>query len=213
MSLFICQNPDCQCVENTNLVSKNKNIDERFPNMGLMDMKGYGDLIYVGHVLNQHYKEMDEVLMLCSECNTGTWHNEFPKEKASDNNLEVAALSKYSAVTPMDHPRGSIVKNPNSEWGCKDEYMKSHWNPSEVEIEHGPLTKEQDAILKSNMEIQNILDGNFVNKPADTQSSLRRHAMKLRLAELKRERKLAKKSRNLTEAKRLLNEIRRIKNT
>ena len=122
MSLFVCMNPNCQCVENTNLVSRNVGSNDDYPNMHLMDMQGQGDEIFVQKVMPYQWKRSDQILMLCSECNTFIWHNEFPKEKASPELLKLASISKYNAITPMDHPEGSIVKNENSKWGNADEY-------------------------------------------------------------------------------------------
>jgi len=95
MSLFICMK--CGCIENTNLIDRNVDTNKEYPNMHLMDMQ-----------VNANDDIDFKINMLCSECNTGIWHGEFPKHKANDREKEVAALSKYNAITPYDHPEGSI---------------------------------------------------------------------------------------------------------
>lgn len=70
MSLFICKK--CACVENSNLVSapiKNGDIHKYKPNMWLMDMQGCGS-IPIQLDESGAMKEPEDVLMLCSECNT-----------------------------------------------------------------------------------------------------------------------------------------------
>jgi len=78
MSLFICS--DCGCVENSNLCTPAYSVDEKedgFPNMSSMAMHGF-DVEY------DKTGVRSPVVLLCSECNTGTWHGEFPKEKATE---------------------------------------------------------------------------------------------------------------------------------
>jgi len=70
MSLFVCQNPKCNVIENTNCVTRNIGTNDYSPNMHLMDMQGHGDAKYVGKVMDYQRKLEDEILMLCSECNT-----------------------------------------------------------------------------------------------------------------------------------------------
>ena len=66
MGLIICTK--CGCVDNTNFCTLSStlsiNRDENFPNLGIIKMFEDG--------------------FLCSECNSGTWHNEFKKEQATD---------------------------------------------------------------------------------------------------------------------------------
>jgi len=81
MSLFICQK--CGCVENTALVCEKDG--EGYPNIHLMEM------------LNNNQ-------MLCSECNTGTWHGEFEKSEPTDLEKKYATLSEYNMCTYYDHP-------------------------------------------------------------------------------------------------------------
>jgi len=76
MSLFICS--ECGCVENTNL-TMNYGVprDGSYPNLSQMQMHGFR---------GEYYKtgEREDVRLLCSECNTGSWHGEFPKEQATE---------------------------------------------------------------------------------------------------------------------------------
>ncbi len=80
MSLFICDT--CGCVDNTSCNHPPYDmvgIDPNYPNMHSMEMAGF------------RYDEdgrtdlpREEPILLCSECNTGKWHGEFPKEKATE---------------------------------------------------------------------------------------------------------------------------------
>ena len=97
MSLFICK--ECGCIENTNLVDRNIDANKEFPNLCVMEMDGF--------FFDQ--EERGEVRYLCSECNTGTWHGEFPKEQANDIEKEIASFSKKGFTTPSDHPDGCLT--------------------------------------------------------------------------------------------------------
>jgi len=78
MSLFICDT--CGCVDNTscnNPPYDNVGLNPDFPNLHGMEMAGFGS----------DYEETgirSPKQLLCSECNTGTWHGEFPKNKATE---------------------------------------------------------------------------------------------------------------------------------
>jgi len=96
MSLFICM--ECGCIENTALVSENIDVNSDYPNLHRMQMDGY-DL---------DKEEKGEVRYLCSYCNTGVWHGEFPREQATDKEKEIASFSERNMVTPCDHPEGCI---------------------------------------------------------------------------------------------------------
>ena len=96
MSLFICM--ECGCIENTALVSENINVNPDYPNLHRMQMDGY-DL---------DKEEKGEVRYLCSYCNTGIWHGEFPRKQATDKQKEIASFSECNMVTPYDHPEGCI---------------------------------------------------------------------------------------------------------
>lgn len=114
MSLFVCSK--CGCIENTATCSNSelrtvytaeiKDEDKFFPHMGRMDMDGHDDedIIVNGKV----WKRKDEIKVLCSECNDGVWHGEFNKEQATEDELKLAAYSKYNMVTPYDHDKGVI---------------------------------------------------------------------------------------------------------
>ena len=111
MSLYICQS--CGCVENTALCAPYhqkdlvRNLD--YPNMALMEMQGFGeDETFVGKVMHYQWKRPNQILMLCSECNTGKWHGEFKKEKATDIDKVNALYSKYNSITPYDHEHGVL---------------------------------------------------------------------------------------------------------
>lgn len=202
MSLFVCMNPNCQCVENTNLVSKGIGSDDEYPNMHLMDMQGYGDEIYVGKVMSYQFKKKDEILLLCSKCNTSVWHNEFPREKASKESLQLAKISKYNAITPMDHPDGTIVKNEDSEWGNSDEYRLA--TPEELEAYKNSRKKGRQALstiagISASLGID--IGKHFSVNESKPQSNSEKKR-KMMFAEYKRQWKQAKKDKDLVKVKR-----------
>ena len=78
MSLFICDT--CGCVDNTNCNNPPydmSEIDTDYPNMHSMEMAGF-DTAYVETGIRS------KRVLLCSECNTGKWHGEFAKNKATE---------------------------------------------------------------------------------------------------------------------------------
>ena len=46
----------------------------------------------------QELKYPEQVLMLCSECNAGNWHNQFEKLEAVEDIIKVANTSLYRSV-------------------------------------------------------------------------------------------------------------------
>jgi len=78
VSLFICDK--CRCVDNTNCNEPPYNeaeLDKNYPNLCGMEMYGF-DLEYEKTGIRSQRQ------LLCSECNTGKWHGEFAKEKATE---------------------------------------------------------------------------------------------------------------------------------
>lgn len=105
MSLFICSK--CGCVENTNLIHGKEDdrkyspdATEEYPCYCLQDMHGYG--------------RCSEITMLCSECNTGTWHGEFTKEQATEEEKYIGSHSKYGMITYYDHPDELFIRDPDA---------------------------------------------------------------------------------------------------
>jgi len=209
MSLFVCQNPDCQAIENSSCMSIGIDRDSDYPNMHTMDMHGrHEEPIYIGKVMNQKqvvldhnnnpidmsYKLPGTVLMLCSECNTGKWHNEFSKDKANEEELKLASLSPYSYITPGFHMDNQIVKD-NS---CRHGYRA----PTEEElIEYGRQTsKRASPYLRLPMygiDINSLISKYLPKSTAGvvkTQTEEEKN-IKLKKAELKREIKQLKKER------------------
>ena len=110
MPLHVCEN--CNSVENLHCIRDKSlpavynfvgDVKDFFPNMHQMDMQGYGykdeDIIVNGVVWKRH----DEIKMLCSACNTGKWHDEFSRDIATEEELEMASHSKHRMITPFDH--------------------------------------------------------------------------------------------------------------
>ena len=108
MSLFICSK--CGCVENTNCCTMGiqyvdgEVVDNGFPNMGPMEMRGYRN--------PDNIDDKSEPMMLCSECNTGKWHGEFEKRQAEPVEILISKFSKLSYITPLDHVV-KLVKDDN----------------------------------------------------------------------------------------------------
>lgn len=114
MSLFICSK--CRVIENHSCNgSKKKLYNNGYPNMGLMDMQGYGDDVYISDADGKSilFKEKSEIMMLCSQCNTGEWHNEFDRKIPSmDSDDEyLARYSKFNYITVSDHDDRVIKRN------------------------------------------------------------------------------------------------------
>lgn len=108
MSLFVCDK--CGTKENSNLilgVSNEKDLS--YPNMSLTEMMGLKSkptkIVVDGET--KIFKEATDIVMLCSECNTGKWHGEFEKQEPED--ILPALFSKYNMLTIYDHLMGSVV--------------------------------------------------------------------------------------------------------
>ena len=125
MSLFLCSR--CGCIENTNLVNKTYkptlchfNGDEKdfHPSLSRMSMDGYDDEdIYLNGKI---WKHRSDIMYLCSECNTGTWHDEFEKTMPSERTVILSQFSKAGYITTYDHDECSIIKdNDDVECGYK----------------------------------------------------------------------------------------------
>jgi len=218
MSLFVCQNPDCQAIENSSCMSIGKDRDSDYPNMCTMDMHGYHEEpIYIGKVMKQEqvvldhnnspidmsYKLPGTVLMLCSECNTGKWHDEFPKDKANEEELKLAKLSPYSYITPGFHMDNQIVKDDS----CRHGYRA----PTEEELfAYGRRTSRRAS--PATMAIAGIISRylpNFGSKTIRNRTTNRQSeedkTRNLRRAELKREIKQMKKDSIKTNPKLVYN--------
>lgn len=113
MALFKCSK--CGVIENHSLVNPKhlkqnydlswrmipgEMVQEKYPNMSLMEMQGHDDKDITMN--GQVWKSKDEVMMLCCLCNTGVHHNEFDRVVASEEETEVASYSKYNYTTPAE---------------------------------------------------------------------------------------------------------------
>ena len=94
MRLFVCDK--CQCVENTSLMNGDyKNRNNEYPNLSMMEMHGFNEEYSKTHIRQPEY-------MLCSECNTGTWHGEFNKDKATGIEIEMSKSMKGKVFSNHD---------------------------------------------------------------------------------------------------------------
>jgi len=90
MGLFICKTcgyieDDRYCDEGIVYVD-DKKMESEYPCLTLDEMK-----------------EGDKPKMLCSQCNTGTWHGHFEKRKPVPVEALVALFSRCGYITPEDH--------------------------------------------------------------------------------------------------------------
>ena len=123
MSLFLCSR--CGCIENTNLVNKTYkptlchfNGDEKdfHPSLSRMSMDGYDDEdIYLNGKI---WKHRSDIMYLCSECNTGTWHDEFEKTMPSERTVILSQFSKAGYITKYDHAECSIIEDDDDVFEC-----------------------------------------------------------------------------------------------
>lgn len=225
MSLFVCQK--CKAIENTNCCHSREYltnvVDDAgnyvaggYPDMGLMDMQGHGDKVYVGETYKgtKLFKEKDEILMLCSECNVGKWHGEFSKDYATDEELELAKYSAYNMITPYDHDENIIIADNDAPHGYRltktDDIVKLVGGDKLEEVKailERPMNTDED-IEETKRSLQTLLAATNVLNPdmlttliggtkrnrKDTQSEEEKDRA-LNLAELKREIKRLKKSK------------------
>lgn len=190
MSLFVCM--ECGAIENTNCITRNLNSNPEYPNLHMMDMHGFSSKEKVAEVVSKLKGEcrwlVDEnrhIVMLCSECNTGRYHNEFEKMYATDEELALAHTSEYNMVTPFDHPELTIKKDDN----CRVGY-RLH---TEEEI---VARKKGKAALNNIMGISTIFGGSMLPKyfkDKNREQTEEEKTVALRKAELKREIKLIKR--------------------
>jgi hypothetical protein len=150
VSLFICEN--CKTVENTACVDRNVDTNKDYPNLHMMEMQGHGnDDIAV----NQYFKKASDILMLCSECNTGIWHGEFDKRTATVDEEKLSMFSKYNMITPYDHPEGSIFKDYTKPHGYgvnphSNEVMSPGCESADVEIIFEQTQEDRGIHITSN---------------------------------------------------------------
>ena len=130
MPLFICEN--CGCIDSTRCIQPNTDQTkinmtlEEMQGLGnrsikILDLDGYqielakGELnrdidpfspttpFEVDNFEPLEYKFADMTLMLCSECNTGTWHNQFEKLHPVKEMVEIANKSLYKYIDKEDN--------------------------------------------------------------------------------------------------------------
>ena len=87
MGLFVCS--ECGCVENTNCATEGINNDPTFPNLHTMEMHGFDDA-YEASAVEFDNRIRSPERMLCSKCNTGTWHGKWEQSWPTDVELAMA---------------------------------------------------------------------------------------------------------------------------
>ena len=165
MSLFICSG--CNNIENTALVGSTltgTKPDNNYPNLHLQEMMEASD-------------DAKHSVMLCELCNTGNFHHQFPYDKATPGELELAAHSDYGMITPFDHDPDVIMPDPSSPHG----YRKT----SGIHVKSKPLSLNIPPAI--------VAGTGIPSRPTEKDASDDRA---LRLAELKRAIKSAKRDPN-----------------
>jgi hypothetical protein len=102
-----------------------------FPNMHLMEMHGFG----------REYIDTDgrgEIQMLCSECNTGKWHDLFDKRQA--NEVEALMAEQLDDNTFTLHPLYNIYMREEENFNI--EKLKE-WSQAEEEFREEQRQLEQ----------------------------------------------------------------------
>lgn len=145
MSLYVCHK--CGGIENTTTYNANvdmNNLDPKYPNLHLMDMQGAStkDMLVEGKDgIVATFKKADEVMMLCSECNYGKWHNEFEKSYATEDEKLLALYSYYNLITPFDQEDGVIIVESGLSYRLNPFYhgMHSRYRERNNKDEHTEL--------------------------------------------------------------------------
>lgn len=143
MSLFVCMRPDCNNVENTNLVTAKLGVDPKFPNMYKSEMMGTSSKTSK-YASGDFIKHKEDIMMLCCECNCGVSHGEFEYSKATDEEKELAKISKYNMITPFDHG---------------DNIVKDYMSPHGYRIKNDEDRKTETLLKKRKAKTLNTING------------------------------------------------------
>lgn len=193
MNLFICMNPKCGNVSDFHTVISGLDTNKEFPNMLQDDMLGKGGVrINIATIKPiTVWKDPNDILMLCNECNTGVKSNPL-KIAPTLNDIAVAKESVYNMITPYDHPKGKIVPDETSgryrvvteeEF---DEYVSKR--KKYTEFMHGVMTVVPEA--------RNML---YPRRNVKTDTSDKR--VKIKLAEYRRQWKQAKRDKDVVKVR------------
>ncbi len=198
MSLFICMRPDCNNVENTNLVTAKLGVDPKYPNMYRTEMMGNG-------------KHKEGIMMLCCECNCGMSHGEFEYSKATEEEKALAKTSKYNMITPYDH-NDLIIKDEKAPHGYR---LKTE---QEVKSNRRSLNKVYGLLAVTGLSL-----GNFFKSESDnvaytkseelTNKLLFKAEIKRRIKSLNKEIQISKDVYRLSELKHQLLEAKNLYKT
>lgn len=93
---FVCNK--CRCIDKSQLVLPDQ-------------------IVYDDHQPKSTEEMLESHEMVCSECNTGTWHGIFKKEIATKEEIALASFSKFNAITPYDQPEISIIPSLEARYG------------------------------------------------------------------------------------------------
>lgn len=95
---FLCSN--CGCLDNSLLVARKLDKDSSYPNLSMLEMEGRVPCHKDVYIEDDLVKEKGSTytLMLCTECNSGEWHERFDKTHVTGDILEVAMLSSNNSI-------------------------------------------------------------------------------------------------------------------
>lgn len=197
--VYICEN--CGCLVNDKELVVGD--DPKYPNLTHSEMlgtgvgerriiAGYPELSYVKEV-----KEVNDVLMLCNECNAGVVSE---KKFAKKHEFEVAGFSSYGYVTKYDQDTDILTDDPEVRYGV---------NLLNVDAYRTNINKKANimgsvlgglAAVNPHYDIEQMMDKAF-GQPKVREQTAEEKSSKLLYAKLKREYKACKKVGDMETAK------------
>jgi hypothetical protein len=124
--------------------------------------------------------------LLCSKCNVGKWHNEFARKKPSKNDVLYSRLSKYKYITRYDHPISKKDFLKESEMTRKNMFACANLLPI---VEKLTKPKRDPSISQKDRQVEAYKD---------------KH---IKIAQLRRELKVARKAKDKELIEKLILEI------
>ena len=155
MSLFVCMK--CGAVENTNCCTPKGVIREDengFPNKHIMAMHGF-DKNYIETGI------ISEIEMLCSECNTGSWHGEFERKQA--NKIETLMANQLEDNIFTLHPLYKLYMRDRENFDIK---ILEEWTQAEEDFREDQRQLQQIK-EKSNFTLKDYDFNNMWHEPCD----------------------------------------------
>ena len=135
MSLYICSK--CGTIENSNLITR-KNKIEGYPNYSFLEM-------VVGNVDDELNWKCN---LLCSECNSGTWHGEFDKREPTniEKRMQEQMLKQQLCLFTQHAYYDTYVREPGI---ITEELLDSYENDLVEKEETDKISEEVKRLLKN----------------------------------------------------------------